>query len=446
LQIVSSNYGNDFLWGVAIAAAQNEGAYNVDGRGASIWDVYAKRVGKIKGGATPQIACNFYHRYKDDLMLVKALGFKVFRFSISWSRIFPDGIGRINKEGVAFYHKIIDECFQLGLLPFVTLYHWDLPQALQKQGGWAAVDMVKWFSNFVGFCAKEYGHKIKNWIVLNEPMGFTSLGYMLGKHAPGKMDLELFFAAIHNAALAQAEGGRILRKLVADAHIGTSFSCSEVMPFTDKKEDIDAANRMDILLNRLFIEPALGMDYPHGDFALMDKLHMNSKSWRYTKRMQFDFDFIGVQNYFSITVKHNRLIPYVQASEVKAASRKVPHTAMGWEINANSFQYMLQRFSGYDNVKEIIVTEGGAYFKDSLQNGAIHDTQRIDYFKQYLTAMQNAMHAGANIKGYFAWTLMDNFEWAEGYNARFGLVYTDFDTQLRTIKDSGYWWRDFLKR
>ncbi len=446
MEISSTNYGNDFLWGVAIAAAQNEGAYNIDGRGPSIWDVFAKRTGKIKGAATPHVACNFYHRYKDDLTLVKALGFKVFRFSISWSRIFPEGIGRINKEGVAFYHKIIDECLQLGLIPFVTLYHWDLPQALQKEGGWAASDMLKWFTYYTSFCAREYGDRIKNWIILNEPMGFTSLGYMLGKHAPGKMDLELFFAAIHNAALAQAEGGRILRKLVPDAYIGTSFSCSEVMPFTDKKEDIDAANRMDILLNRLFIEPALGLDYPHGDFPLMDKLHMNSKSWRYTKRMQFDFDFIGVQNYFSLTVKFNRLIPYVQASEVKAASRKVPHTAMGWEINAQSFQYMLERFSAYENVKEIIVTEGGAYFKDSLQNGAIHDTQRIDYFKQYLAAMQNAMEAGANIKGYFAWTLMDNFEWAEGYKARFGLIHTDFETQLRTIKDSGYWWRDFLKK
>jgi beta-glucosidase len=441
----ATSFNDNFLWGVAIAAAQNEGAHNIDGRGASIWDVFAKRTGKIKGGATASEACNFYTRYKDDLMLVKALGFKVFRFSISWSRIFPDGIGKVNKAGVAFYHRVIDECILLGLVPFVTLYHWDLPQALQKEGGWASRDMIKWFSRYTSFCAQEFGDKVKNWIILNEPMGFTSLGYMLGKHAPGKMVLEDFFSAIHNAVLAQAEGGRIIRKLVSQAYIGTTFSCSEVVPHTQKKEDIDAANRMDILLNRLFIEPTLGFGYPHGDFPLMDKLHMHSKEWKYSKRMQFDFDFIGLQNYFSLTVKHNRLMPYVQASEVKAATRKVPYTAMGWEINANSFEHMLQRFAAYEGIKDIIVTEGGACFKDHLKNGAVHDGERINYFKQYLTAMHSAIQNGASIKGYFAWTLMDNFEWSEGYKARFGLIYTDFETQLRTIKDSGYWWRDFLK-
>ncbi len=429
---------------MAIAAAQNEGAYNTDGRGPSIWDVFAKRPRKIKAAAKPYEACDFYYRYKDDLLLTKALGFRVFRFSFSWSRIFPEGIGKVNKEGVAFYHKVIDECLLLGLTPFVTLYHWDLPHALQKEGGWTSVHMLKWFTRYATFCAEEFGDKIKNWIILNEPMGFTSLGYMLGKHAPGKTGLENFFPAIHNAALAQAEGGRIIRKLVPKAYIGTTFSCSEVVPATQKKEDIEAANRMDILLNRLFIEPTLGRNYPHDDFPLMDKLHMHSKAWKYTDRMQFNFDFIGVQNYFSLTVKHNPLIPYVQASEVKASTRKVPHTAMGWEINADSFYRMLKRYWLYGGVKEIIVSENGACFKDTLQNGVIHDAERIQYFQQYLAAMLKAKQEGTNIKGYFAWTLMDNFEWSEGYNARFGLIHVDFKTQLRTIKNSGYWWRDFL--
>lgn len=437
-------FGKDFLWGVAIAAAQNEGAWNTDGRGQSIWDVFAKRQGKIKGNAKPYDACDFYYRYKDDLLLVKALGFKVFRFSFSWSRIFPEGIGRVNKEGVAFYHKVIDECLLLGLTPFVTLYHWDLPQALQKEGGWTSIHMLKWFTRYVSFCAEEFGDRVKNWIILNEPMGFTSLGYMLGKHAPGKTGLDHFFPAIHNAALAQAEGGRLIRKLVSNAYIGTTFSCSEVVPYTQSKEDIAAAKRMDILLNRLFIEPTLGRNYPHEDFPLMDKLHMHSKAWKYTERMQFDFDFIGVQNYFSVTIKHNPLIPYIQASEVKAVTRKAPHTALGWEINAASFYRMLKRYWNYGGVKEIIVSENGACFKDSLQNGAVHDEQRIHYFQQYLTSMHKAKLEGVKINGYFAWTLMDNFEWSEGYHARFGLIHVDFKTQLRTIKDSGYWWRDFL--
>jgi len=184
--LIAADFGPDFHWGVAIAAAQNEGAWQKGGRGPSIWDNFARRSGKIKGGATPYTACDFYHRYKDDLLLVKALGFNVFRFSIAWSRILPDGNGRINKEGIAFYHQVIDECLMLGLTPFITLYHWDLPQELQKQGGWTSRMMLKWFSRFVTICAEAYGHKVKHWIILNEPMGFTSQGYILGKISPGK--------------------------------------------------------------------------------------------------------------------------------------------------------------------------------------------------------------------------------------------------------------------
>jgi beta-glucosidase len=217
-----------------------------------------------------------------------------------------------------------------------------------------------------------------------------------------------------------------------------------VIPYSNKKEDEEAAKRLDILLNRLFIEPTLGRNYPNEDFALIDKLHLKTKAWRYTERMQFDFDFIGLQNYFSVTVKHNALIPYVQASEVTAKARKAPHTAMGWEISPDSFYRLLKRYWNYGSVKSIIVTENGACFKDTLKNGNIHDAERINYFKQYLAAVYKAKQEGVKINGYLAWTLMDNFEWSEGFNARFGLIHVDFKTQLRTIKDSGYWWRDFL--
>jgi beta-glucosidase len=443
---ISSLFGPDFQWGVAMAAQQNEGAYQEDGRGLSIWDVFSRRQGKIKGGGKPYEACDFYHRYKDDLVLVKALGFSVFRFSISWSRILPEGTGRVNKEGIAFYHRLIDECLLLELTPYITLYHWDLPNALQKNGGWTSHQMLKWFTRFVTVCAEEYGAKVKNWIVLNEPAGFTSLGYMLGMHAPGKTGLSNFFPAVHNAVMCQAEGGRILRSLVPGANIGTAFSCSEVMPQTQREEDLLAARRVDTLLNRLFIEPALGRGYPQEDhFPLLDKLHLHSKAWKYTDKMTFSFDFIGIQNYFPVTVKYNALIPYLHASEVKARARKVPCTDMGWEINADSFYRVLKRFWLYGGVKKIIVTEGGASFKDQLVNGAVHDHKRIDYFSSYLSAMLRARKEGVNIGGYFAWTLTDNFEWTEGYLSRFGLVHVDFHTQLRTIKDSGYWFRDFLK-
>jgi beta-glucosidase len=445
-KLSAREFGDDFQWGVAMAAVQNEGAWNSYGKGPSIWDNFARRQGKIKGGGKPTVACDFYHRYKDDILLAKALGFSVFRFSLSWARILPEGMGRVNREGLAFYHRVIDECLNLGLTPYVTLYHWDMPMALEKEGGWTSHLMLKWFTRWATLCAEEYGDKVKDWIVLNEPFGFTSLGYMLGRHAPGRVGLTNFLPAIHHAALAQAEGGRILRQLVPGAHIGTSFSCSEVLPHTNNPEDVQAAKRMDILMNRLFIEPALGRGYPREDFKFLEKLELHNRSWKYTERMSFNFDFIGIQNYFPIVVRHNPLIPIVQASEVKASARGVPYTAMGWEINPDSFYRILKRFWLYGGVKEIIVSESGAAFRDEVVGGAVNDQPRVEYYQQYLLALLRAKKEGVNIKGYFAWTLMDNFEWAEGYKARFGLIHVDFDSQLRTIKNSGYWFRDFLGR
>ena len=282
-KLTAKDFGDDFLWGVAMAAVQNEGAHNTYGKGLSIWDTFSRRPGKIKGAHKPAIACDFYYRFKDDLLLAKALGFTVFRFSISWARILPEGIGRVNKEGIAFYHRLIDECLQLGLIPYVTLYHWDLPVALEKEGGWTSHLMLKWFTRYATLCAEEFGDRVKDWIVLNEPFGFTSLGYMLGRHAPGRMGLSNFLPAIHHAVLAQAEGGRILRQLVKGAHIGTSFSCSEVIPYTDSPEDIQAAKRLDILMNRLFIEPALGRGYPREEFRFLERLELHNKSWKYTR-------------------------------------------------------------------------------------------------------------------------------------------------------------------
>lgn len=443
----ASYFGDDFLWGVAISAAQNEGAHNLHGRGPSIWDAFSRRNGKIENGAKPHITCDFYNLYKTDLLLVKALGFKVFRFSISWSRILPDGVGEINNVGIAFYNKVIDECLRLGLTPFVTLYHWDLPHALDKEGGWTSHRMHSWFARFVTVCAEAFGDRVKNWIILNEPMGFVSLGYMLGKHAPGKIGLSNFLPALHNAVLAQADGGRIIRQLVKDAYIGTSFSCSEIIPFSQREEDVLAAQRMDILMNRLFIEPALGYGYPReDDFKLIEKLEIYNKTWKYTERVQFDFDFIGVQNYFPLVIKFNPVIPIVQASEVKAVTRRAPRTALGWEISGDSFYRMLKRFAGYNGVKDIIVTEGGAAFKDSMVNGEVNDVERVNYFKEYLSGMARAKDEGVPVKGYFVWTLMDNFEWSFGFNARFGIVYTDFSTRQRTVKASGHWFRNFFNK
>jgi len=443
--IKSSDFGADFLWGVAVAAAQIEGAAADYGKGPSIWDTFSAKSGKIKKGHKPNVACDFYHKYTEDIALVKHLGFSIFRFSIAWTRIFPLGRGEINQQGVRFYHNVIDECLSQGIVPYVTLYHWDLPQALEDEGGWTSFSINEAFNDFVKFCAVEFGDKIKNWIVLNEPFGYTSLGYMLGVHAPGKTGLSNFFPAVLHTALAQADGGNILRSEIRNANIGTTFSCSEILPYTQNDDDLLAAKRVDCLINRLFVEPALGMGFPTADWDLLEKFQIEYGTWRLNNRMKFDFDFIGLQNYFPLTVKYNAFIPVIQAWEVKAKSRKKPHTAMGWEVNADSFYNIIKQFAAYPNINNIMITENGAAYHDKLTNGNIVDTERIEYYKLYLAALLKVKNEGIDIAGYMAWTLMDNFEWAEGYNARFGLVHTDFKTLKRTIKYSGHWWHEFLR-
>ena len=429
-----------------MAAAQNEGAALVDGRGLSIWDVFARKRGAINDKSTPTVTCDFYHRYRDDLLLAKSLGFTVFRFSISWSRVLPEGTGRVNQAGVDFYQRLIDACLELGLTPCVTLYHWDLPYELERKGGWTSPLMNKWFNRYAQLCAQWFGDRVKHWIVLNEPMGFTTLGYLMGKHAPGRTGLTSFFDAVHHAALAQADGSHILRSTVGEACIGSSVSMSWVYPATERDIDQQAATRVDLMMNRLFLEPMLGKGYPEpGGFKLMEQFHAHAHSWRYTKRLTADLDFVGVQYYFPVVIKHHALIPHIQANLVKPRKTD-PQTALGWRIDAPSFYRMLKRVWKYGAVQSIWVSENGACFSDKLEQGHVRDADRIAYFDAHVQAMAQAKKEGVRISAYLAWTLTDNFEWQEGFGARFGLVHTDFRTQLRTVKDSGYWWRQFLSK
>lgn len=438
------DFGEHFLWGVTISAFQNEGSCEADGKGKSIWDVFTTKKGKIKDGTHARTATDFYNRYPEDLLLVKQLGFKVFRFSISWPRILPKGTGEVNPAGIAFYHRLIDACIELGLTPYITLYHWDLPHALEAKGGWCHRGVVFAFEEYVRICMKEYGHKVKNWVVLNEPFGFTSLGYMLGVHAPGKFGLSYFFPAIHHTLLAQAAGAKVIRQEVEDANIGTALSCSHILPYTQNENDIQAARKADALFNRLFLEPVLGMGYPVKDFPLLRRIERRYALWRDWDQLSFDFDFIGVQNYFPLVVRRNAFMPVIGISEVKPRFRKVPVTALGWEISGAGMYGILKQFAAYENIPRLMVTESGAAFSDIMTGGRIHDADRISYFEEYLGAILKAKNEGVPVDGYFAWTLTDNFEWAEGYRARFGLVHVDMNTQQRTIKDSGYWFRELL--
>lgn len=445
----AADFGPNFKWGVAAAAYQIEGAWDADGKSPSVWDHFTqKKKHKIKNKDNGNIACDFYNRYESDIALVKEMNFEVFRFSTAWSRILPDGIGKVNQKGLDFYHRVIDSCLNQGVSPWITLYHWDIPQILEKKGGWANRDVVNWFSEYADLVTRTYGDKVKNWMVLNEPMAYTSLGYLIGMHAPGKIAPNKFLKAAHHTTMAQAEGGRIIRKNVRNANIGTTFSCSHISPRSEKTADKKATHRMNSLLNRLYIEPLLGMGYPTDNFPFLKKIERHVKAGDMEKLI-FDFDFIGLQNYTQVVTKNAAFIPFVHANQVKPQKRGVTDenlTEMGWEVYPEGIYKILKQFSEYKNLPPIIVTENGAAFNDTLSaEGRIHDSKRVEFFQNYLKNILKAKEEGVDVNGYFVWTLMDNFEWAEGYHPRFGLVHVDFKTQERRIKDSGLWFKEFLK-
>lgn len=436
-------FDKDFVWGVSTAAAQIEGASNLGGKGSSIWDVFSKKPNKILNNNTPTISCNFYEHFEEDLALLKVLGFKNFRMSISWARILPNGTGAINEQGIDFYKKVFNACWRNDLEPWVTLYHWDLPQTLQNKGGWCNREILNWFEEFVSVCVNSFKGLVKCWMVLNEPMVFTGAGYFLGVHAPGKKGIKNFLPAMHHAVLCQAIGYNTIKKYQPDAYVGTTFSCSYITPKSNNKRDVKAALRIDALLNRLFIEPSLGMGYPTDILPFLKKVEKYKRHGD-DVLMQVKFDFIGIQNYTREVVSHSFFMPYLRANLVPASRRKVYHTQMDWEVYPKALYQMIKKYSAYKNVQQIYITENGASFPDTITNERVIDQQRVQFFNDYIYEMYLANIEGYKVRGYFAWTAFDNFEWAEGYKQRFGLIHIDFKTQKRTIKDSGYWFQKFL--
>ncbi|MBF4487329.1 GH1 family beta-glucosidase [Flavobacterium sp. CSZ] len=436
-------FGDDFLWGVSTAAFQIEGAHDADGKGSSIWDVFTSQKGKIKNGHHALTACDFYNSYQNDIDLIRELNIPNFRFSISWPRIMPTGIHPVNQAGIEYYNKIIDSLLASGIEPWITLYHWDLPHSLETKGGWTNRESVSWFSEYVEVCAQYFGDRVKNWMVINEPSVFTGAGYFLGIHAPGKKGITNYLKAMHHVTLATAAGAKILRNRIPEANIGTTFSCTHIEPATESAKDIEAAKRVDTLLNRTFIEPILGLGYPQTDLPVLKKLN-NYILEDDLDNLFFDFDFIGLQCYTREVVKSSMLIPYIGAELISAEKRNVISTEMGWEVYPPALYHVLKKFNEYKGIKKIIITENGAAFPDTLSNGKVYDIKRTHYIQDHLEQILKARKDGLNVEGYFVWSLTDNFEWAEGYNARFGLIHVDFDTQQRTIKHSGLWFKDFL--
>jgi beta-glucosidase len=443
-QIKKEDFGADFVWGVATASYQIEGAVKADGRSPSVWDTFSHTPGKVRGGANGDVACDFYHRYRDDLTYIQQMNMKVNRFSLAWSRIIPEGTGKVNPKGLDFYQRLIDRTLELGLEPWITLYHWDLPQVLEDQGGWTNRDIVGWFSEYAEVCTKAFGDRVKHWMVLNEPSVFTVLGYMQGLHAPGRKGFMSWLPAIHHAALAQAEGGRIVRSNVRGAVVGTTYSSSYIQPASNLPWHKGAAARFDAIANRLFLEPTLGLGYPIRSFPFLQPITRHFKA-NDEKKLTFDFDFIGLQTYFRMLVRFS-------LTDIGSFGREVPHkertqeplTEMGWEVYPPNIYHLLKQFGAYKGVKRIIVTENGAAFPDEVKNGQVHDLLRQSYIQNHLEQVLRAKREGVKVGGYLCWSLLDNFEWAEGYRPRFGLVYVDYTSQRRILKDSGRWFAQFL--
>jgi beta-glucosidase len=439
------DFGEGFAWGVSTAAYQIEGGHNIDGKGPSIWDDFTKKKNKILGGHDGNSACNHYENYAQDIHLIHQLNIRNYRFSISWSRILPSGIGQVNLDGIDYYNKIIDLCLELGIVPWVTIYHWDLPSALQQLGGWTNRDIIRWFEFFTNCCVQHFGDRVRNWMILNEPMVFTGAGYFLGVHAPGVKGLGSFLSATHHATLCQAIGARLIKSIDNDFNVGTTFSYSHLEPYRPgNAQDIKATMKMDAVLNRLFIEPLLGLGYPKEVkiFQYIDRYMKEGDD----KTMIYDMDFIGLQTYTRELIQYSPFMPFVGAKIIKASKRNVHQTLMDWEVHPPCIYEALKRYNTYGKLKNILVTENGAAFKDELNDTEINDLERVEFLKLYIGQVLKAKQEGVNVNGYFVWTLLDNFEWAEGYHPTFGLIHVDFKTQQRTIKNSGKWYKNFLAK
>jgi beta-glucosidase len=434
-----------FFWGAATASYQIEGAWNEDGKGESIWDRFAHTPGKIKNGDTGDVACESYHRWQEDIALARAMNVNSYRFSLSWTRIQPSGSGTANSRGMDYFSRLVDALLEARIRPFVTLYHWDLPQALEDAGGWPNRDTAARFADYVQVATRALGDRVSDWILFNEPNAFVDLGYLEGTHAPGRKSLLDFLRASHVVNLAQAEGFRALKALYATARVGTTYWMSPCEPATSSAEDKLAAERAHAMINAWFLDPALRGRYPDA-LTFLPERAMGIRSGDMDK-MRAPLDFIGINVYVRTIASAPAALERVTNPQqwlfpVKMQGGEAgPKTASGWEVWPEAMYDMVMRITREYNRPVIEITESGCAYDDTVDtSGEIHDDRRICYHREYISALARAMSEGADVRSYHAWSLMDNFEWAEGYSQRFGLAYVDFKTQHRTIKDSGRWY------
>ena len=431
-----------FRWGTATSAYQIEGAWQEDGKGESIWDRFVHTSGRIRGGDTGDVACDSYHRWPEDVALLRAMNLNSYRFSIAWPRILPNGSGAANAKGIDYYGRLIDELLAAGIRPFPTLYHWDLPQALEERGGWPQRDTAGRFADYAEVCMHAFGDRVDHWMIFNEPTIFTVMGYLVGIHAPGRRDLETFLRASHTVNLAQGDAYRAMRASRSDAVIGTAFSMSPCEPAGDDEADAAAAERWHRFINTWYLETALRGRYPEAFAGGAPLARMGVRDGD-MERVRAPLDFIGINLYTRTLVAHRPDDPWgLEAQAVgPMGGSDGPRTDFGWEVWPDALHDMILRVTRDYDRPVIEITENGCSYTDAPdERGVVNDTKRIDFYRGYLAAVARAIEAGADVRGYHAWTLLDNFEWSEGYAQRFGLTWVDFTTCDRSLKESGRWY------
>jgi beta-glucosidase len=433
----------DFRWGAATAAYQIEGAVAEDGRSPSIWDTFCRVPGAIENGDTGDIACDHYHRWPEDIGLMRRLGLDSYRFSIAWPRVSPDGTGRVNAAGIDFYDRLVDNLLDAGVTPFPTLYHWDLPQALQDRGGWPTRETAYAFAEFASVVGERLGDRVSDWFTINEPLCSAWIGHLEGTMAPGIKDLSLAVPASHHLLLGHGLATAALRAAApGPVRVGAVLNLSPCDPASDTEADVAAARRADGHTNRWWLDPLYGRGYP----ADMIEVYGIEPPVREgdLETIAAPMDHFGLNYYFRQVVTDDPTGDPPFARMVSVPDWTL--TAMGWEVYADGLEQLLVRLADEYGVRRIYVTENGSAWPDEIEpDGNVEDKDRIAYLEQHLDACLRAADHGAPVAGYFAWSLMDNFEWAYGYAKRFGLVHIDYETQRRTIKASGYRYADIIR-
>jgi len=433
-----SHFPDDFLWGASTASYQIEGAVREDGRGPSIWDTFSHTPGKVLNGDTGDVACDHYHRWRDDVALLRELGVGAYRFSTAWPRILPRGRGPVNEKGLEFYDRLVDAILDAGIQPWICLYHWDLPQALEDQGGWRNRDVARWYADYAVLTARRLGDRVKHWATFNEPNNVAFRGYGEGDHAPGLRSRAAALEAAHVLNLAHGFGMRALREERPDFQLGNIYNFHPREPAGDREQDVVACAMLDAIMNRAFPDAQILGRYPEPIAAEMEKLIAPGDFEIIRQKL----DYFAFNHYTRSRVRHDSDHPFHFARLEPEPGK--PVTDMGWEIAPDAFrQTMVEMKERYSEELPMYILENGAAFADRVDDkGRVNDRERIAYLRDYLGAVQDAIAAGVPVKGYFVWSLLDNFEWALGYDKRFGLVYVDYDTQKRYLKNSFHFYAE----